>query len=84
MATVPISIARRRALLAKRGLLFGSAAAFVATIALARSNHPASAAATSAARSSSQSTAPATSGFGSADVGPATASETPSVSTGAS
>jgi hypothetical protein len=88
MPAIPIKVARRRAALAKRGLLFGSVAAFGVTIGLARSDHPATAAPTSTVSTSSSSaagqTSSGTSSFGQADVGPATGSETPSVSTGAS
>jgi hypothetical protein len=99
MAAMPISLARRRATLAKRTLACGSALVFAVTIGLARSSHPAGAAvrasgssltsARSANNNGSGSTSgsqnPSTSGgFGQADVGPASSSQAPSVSTGAS
>jgi hypothetical protein len=88
MPATPIRIARRRAALAKRGLVFAAAAAFAATIGLARSNHPATAAAATTVATSTTSpagqTSSGTSSFGQASVSPATSSQTPSVSTEAS
>jgi hypothetical protein len=91
MAIAPISVARRRATLAKRTLTFGSVLAFAVTFGLARSSHAAHA--TSSASGSSQTssghqhgygdTASGSGSFGQADVGPAT-SQSPSVSTGVS
>jgi hypothetical protein len=88
MPAVPIKIARRRAALAKRGIAFAAVLAFAATVGLARSSHPATAAAsvstkTTTASPSSQTSSGAT-GFGQAAVSPATSSQAPSVSTGAS
>jgi hypothetical protein len=84
MSAIPISIARHRAALAKRGLVFGSVAAFVAVIGLARSSHPATAAPTATTKSSSSQASSASSSFGQAEVSPAQSSQTPAVSTGAS
>jgi hypothetical protein len=86
MAVIPISIARRRAALAKRGLVFGSVLAFAATIGLARSSHPATAVAATPSTIAAPAiqTAPGPGGFGQAQVSPSASSQTPSVSTGAS
>ncbi|HWF72884.1 MAG TPA: hypothetical protein VG186_06045 [Solirubrobacteraceae bacterium] len=87
MASIPISIARRRAALAKRGLVFGSVLAFAATIGLARSGHPATAASPTTSSTSVSSATQSNTGtgsFGQAQVSPATSAQTPSVSTGAS
>jgi hypothetical protein len=83
MSAVPIQIARRRASLAKRGLLFAAVAAFGATIGLARSSHSATAATSSTSTLASRPSSGSNS-FGQAEVSPATTSQTPSVSTGAS
>jgi hypothetical protein len=85
MPVIPVTVARRRAALAKRGLVFGSAVAFAVTIGLARSDHAATAASPASTTSSSSSTqSSATTSFGQAQVSPSTSSQTPSVSTGAS
>ena len=98
MASMPIALARHRATLAKRTLAAGSVLAFVVTIGLARSSHPARAASTTAGSSQTapgydnggygfapaSENAAGSGGFGQADAGPATGSQTPSVSTGAS
>jgi hypothetical protein len=86
MPAIPITIARRRAALAKRGLAFGSVLAFAATIGLAQSSHPATAATAVSSTSASPATqtAPSSGSFGQAQVSPSTSSQTPSVSTGAS
>jgi hypothetical protein len=84
MAVIPISIARRRAALAKRGLVFGSVLAFAATIGLARSSHPATAASTAPSTIAAPAIQTAPGGFGQAQVSPSASSQTPSVSTGAS
>jgi len=91
---MPITIARRRAALAKRTLAFGSVLVFAVTVGLARANHPARAAASTSsppATDSSQTssagssrTSSAGGGFGQADVTPAPDSVAPSVSTEAS
>ena len=86
MPSMPITIARRRAALAKRTLAFGSVLVFAVTVGLARANHPARAAASTSsppATDSSQ-TSSAGGGFGQADVTPAPDSVAPSVSTEAS
>jgi hypothetical protein len=86
MLAIPISVARRRAGLAKRTLAFGSVLAFAVTVGLARSSHPARAAASASSRpvTDSSQTQSGSSSFGQADVGPATGSQAPSVSTGVS
>ncbi len=84
MPAIPITGARRRAALAKRGLVFGSVLAFAATIGFARSNHPATAGSTTTSAPASSETAPATGSFGQAQVTPAPGPQAPSVSTGAS
>lgn len=86
MAPMPISTARRRADIAKRTLAAASVLAFVVTIGLARSSHPAKAAASGsgAPATDSSQTSFDDQGFGQADIGPAPESQVPSVSTGAS
>jgi hypothetical protein len=98
MAAMPISLARHRATLAKRTLAFGSVLAFALTIGLARASHPARAAASTSGSNQAPSgygdsgygygfgsdDATGNSGFGQANVGPASSSQAPSVSTGAS
>lgn len=85
MPAIPMNIAKRRAAIAKRGVVFGSVLAFAATVGLARSSHPATAApSASTATSPSNQTSTGTSSFGQASVSPAVSSQAPSVSTGAS
>lgn len=89
MPATPIKIARRRAALAKRGLVFASAAVFGVTVGLARASHPATAASPSTSNSSSSASSStqsstSTSTFGQATVSPSTSSQAPSVSTGVS